>query len=75
MNYDETKKEYTGTAFLKQGWYDYQYFVKSASLPSYYFEGTHYETENDYEIFVYYRSFQPQADLLIGYIRLDENPR
>jgi hypothetical protein len=75
MTYDAIKKEYTGTAFLKQGWYDYQYIVKSSSLPSYYFEGSHYETENEYEIFIYYRSFQPQADLLIGYIRLVENVR
>jgi hypothetical protein len=75
MTYDAIKKEYTGTAFLKQGWYDYQYIVKSSSLPSYYFEGSHYETENEYEIFIYYRSFQPQTDLLIGYIRLVENAR
>ncbi len=75
MTYDAIKKEYRGVTFLKQGWYDYQYMVKSASLPPYYFEGSHYETENDYEIFVYYRSFQPQADLLLGYIRLEENAR
>lgn len=75
MIYDAVKKEYTGTAFLKQGWYDYQYVVRSATLPSYFLEGSHFDTENEYEILVYYRSFQPQADLLVGYIRLGENPR
>jgi hypothetical protein len=75
MNYDATRREYRGTAFLKQGWYDYQYVVKSATLPPYHFEGSHYETENNYEVFVYYRAFQPQADLLIGYITLEENAR
>ncbi|HEU5291835.1 MAG TPA: type IX secretion system plug protein domain-containing protein [Cyclobacteriaceae bacterium] len=75
MTYDAIKKEYNGTVFLKQGWYDYQYVVKSNTLPSYYFEGTHFETENQYEVFVYYRSFQPQADLLIGYIPIVENPQ
>lgn len=75
MTYDATRKEYQGTAFLKQGWYDYQYVVKSSTLPPYHFEGTHFETENDYEIFVYYRAFQPQADLVIGYIKVHENER
>lgn len=75
MTYDAIKKEYRGTAFIKQGWYDYQYVVKSNELPPYYFEGTHFETENNYEIFVYYRAFQPQADLLLGYIRVEENQR
>jgi hypothetical protein len=75
MIYDAIKKEYRGTAFLKQGWYDYQYIVKSSTLPPYYLEGTHFETENEYEIFIYYRPFQPQADLLVGYIKLEQNPR
>ena len=73
MTYDAIRKEYQGSAFLKQGWYDYQYVVKSSTLPAYYFEGTHFETENEYEILVYYRAFQPNADLLIGYIRVLEN--
>ncbi len=75
MTYDAIKKEYAATVFLRQGYYDYQYVVKSPTLPSYYFEGSHFETENQYEIFVYYRSFQPQADLLIGYTQITQNPR
>jgi hypothetical protein len=75
MHYDSSKQEYTASAFLKQGWYDYQYFVKSNDLPPYYLEGSHFETENMYEILIYYRPFQPRADLLIGYIRLEKNPR
>ena len=75
MTYNATAKEYKGAAFLKQGWYDYQYVVKSPTLPSYHFEGTHFETENDYEVFIYYRAFQPQADLVIGYIKVHENER
>lgn len=75
MTYDEIKKEYTATLFLRQGYYDYQYVVQSPTLPPYYFEGSHFETENSYEIFVYYRSFQPQADLLIGYMKFAQNPR
>jgi hypothetical protein len=75
MEYDATTQQYKGAAFLKQGWYDYQYVVKSSTLPPDYFEGNHFETENEYEIFVYYHSFQPQADLLVGYIKLKENAR
>lgn len=75
MTYNAIKKEYTATAFLRQGYYDYQYVVKSPTLPPYYFEGSYFETENMYEIFVYYRSFQPQADLLIGYLQFGQNPR
>lgn len=75
MTYDAIKKQYTGTAFLRQGYYDYQYVVKSATLPPDFFEGSYFETENQYEVFVYYRSFQPQADMLIGYMQLAQNPR
>lgn len=75
MQYDSVKREYTASALLKQGWYDYQYVVKSKTLPPWHFEGTHFQTENLYEVFVYYRSFQPLADLLIGYQVFSENQR
>ena len=75
MHYDSAAEEYRAKILLKQGWYDYQYIVKSGDLPPYHFEGSHFETENTYEIFIYHRPFQPRADLLIGYIRFEENPR
>jgi hypothetical protein len=75
MRYDSLNKSYRARVLLKQGWYDYQYLIQSPTLPAYFFEGSHYETENFYEIFVYYRPFQPKADLLIGYVRLEKNPR
>lgn len=75
MQYDSTGKEYRARILLKQGWYDYQYLIQAPNLPPYLIEGSHFETENFYEIFVYYRPFQPQADLLIGYLRLEKNPR
>jgi hypothetical protein len=75
MTYDAIKKEYVATVFLRQGYYDYQYVVQSPTLPSWYFEGSHFEAENQYEVFVYYRAFQPQADLLIGYVTFEQNPR
>lgn len=75
MQYDTAQGLYQTRMLLKQGWYDYQYLVKSGKLPPYYFEGSHFETENYYEIFVYNKPFQPRADLLIGYLRLERNPR
>lgn len=75
MQYDTVQGLYQTRILLKQGWYDYQYLVKSGKLPPYYFEGSHFETENYYEIFVYNKPFQPRADLLIGYLRLERNPR
>jgi hypothetical protein len=75
MTYDSLEKQYTTAFLLKQGWYDYQYYVRSKNNPTYYFEGTHFETENKYEIFVYYRAQRPNADLLIGYLNLEKNDR
>lgn len=75
LQYDSARGIYHIDYLLKQGYYNYQYRLKSATLPPSYLEGTHFETENLYEIFVYYRSFQPQADLLIGYYVIRENAR
>ncbi|MFK7951275.1 MAG: type IX secretion system plug protein domain-containing protein [Ekhidna sp.] len=67
MRYDPTRKGYTTNITLKQGYYDYQYFVESTTLPSYYFEGSHHLAENEYEIFVYYRRPGNVNDEIIGY--------
>jgi hypothetical protein len=75
MQYDSAQKIYEASVLLKQGWYDYQYVLRSKTQPPYLLEGSHFETENQYEIFIYYRSLQPNADLLVGYIRLDKNQR
>lgn len=75
MTYDSARQEYRARVLLKQGWYDYQYLVRSPKTPPYILEGSHFQTENIYEIFVYYMPFQPRADMLIGYLRLEKNPR
>ena len=69
MTYNQEKKEYECTMLLKQGWYNYEYvFLKNgetngtASL----FEGSHYETENDYIVLVYYRNPHDRYDRVIG---------
>jgi hypothetical protein len=75
MTYNSSISAYEGRMLLKQGWYNYQYWVESKTLPGNYFEGSHFETENYYEVLVYYRPFQPNADLLIGYFGIPVNPR
>lgn len=74
MEYDATKDIYYTDALLKQGYYNYYYVVKRPDEPAAevrYFEGSHYETENDYTIYVYYRPLSLQTDLLIGLSRLN----
>lgn len=78
LAYDEGKQLYTGHALLKQGYYNYDFAVAGArgTAPNEtYFEGTHYETENQYDLLVYYRPPGTRADLLIGYQQVDMNSR
>jgi hypothetical protein len=69
MSYDETTKQYTLEAQLKQGFYNYQYvYVPNGGKPDFqYFDGSHNATENLYDILVYYRPIGARADQLIGY--------
>lgn len=58
---------YETTIQLKQGYYEYLYYVESDELPPYYYEGSHFQAENEYEILVYYRKPGNINDELIGY--------
>lgn len=69
MTYNTQSSNYECTMLLKQGWFNYEFaFLRdgatdgTASL----FEGSHYETENDYLILVYYRNPQDRYDRLLG---------
>ncbi|HNP07175.1 MAG TPA: DUF5103 domain-containing protein, partial [Cyclobacteriaceae bacterium] len=62
MQYSPATGTYQNTQLLKQGWYNYQYQVEGNQLSPNYFEGSHFETRNFYEVFFYYRPFQPNAD-------------
>lgn len=75
LSYDSKAGAYTGSFLLKQGWYDYLYLVSGGKTDPYLFEGSHFETENLYEVLVYYRPFRPAADVLIGYYSLPANSR
>ena len=51
-------------------YYDYMYAVQSETLPYDYFEGSNFQTQNNYEILLYYRSPARNYDELIGYKRI-----
>ncbi|MDA1268215.1 MAG: DUF5103 domain-containing protein [Bacteroidetes bacterium] len=75
--YDAKKRIYTTSLLLKQGWYDYHYasdrgdgLFDSESL-----EGSHFQTENEYEVLVYYRALGSRYDQLVGYVYLQPNKR
>ena len=73
MKYDQGM--YTKKILMKQGFYNYEYWVNSAEADGNQVEGNHFETENIYEVLVYYRPFQPNADLLVGYFVIPVNAR
>ena len=72
LNYDETRKLFSGSAFLKQGIYDYHYvWVEEKSIDDVIFDGSYFETENNYQIFFYYRKPGSRWDELIGYSQIN----
>lgn len=74
MDFDAAQNMYTRRLLLKQGFYNYQYWVEGDGAPNQ-IEGDHFQTENLYEILVYYKPFQPNADLLLGYFVIPVNAR
>lgn len=75
MTFRKDANAYEATLFLKQGLYNYQYWVEAGRSNGFQVEGSHFQTENLYEILIYYRPFRPNADLLVGYYPLQVNPR
>ena len=74
MTWNFDTSTYELTLLLKQGYYNYQYVyvetgAKSADVKN--LEGSFWETENDYQIFVYYRDIAGRYDRLIGYTTLN----
>jgi hypothetical protein len=58
MKFNQLELQYENTLYLKQGIYNYQYvFVKDGQLQPDLtrFEGSHFQTENEYSILVYHR--------------------
>lgn len=72
MLWNDSAQCYEGAVWLKQGYYSYQYLWAKpdgtwATVPS---EGNFYQTENEYDVLVYYRGRIDRSDRLVGYARL-----
>jgi hypothetical protein len=70
MNYSNENRAYEFNILLKQGYYNYQFAYKStdsAAPDISYVERNHYETENDYQVFVYYYPQGSRFERLIGF--------
>lgn len=69
MKYDAGSQAYLGSAFVKQGYYNYTYVVmdRQGHFTSSPIDGDWYETENDYQIMVYYHPFGSRYDQLIAF--------
>ena len=71
MIFNPSSGAYEGSALMKMGFYNYAYVTvnnsQPGSLPSFEFtEGNHFETENNYDILVYYRTLGGRSDQLVG---------
>jgi hypothetical protein len=70
LEYNESAREYQGKLYLKQGYYEYMFSVvpegKTVGDVTL-IEGDHFQTDNIYSVFVYYRERVPEYDRLLGY--------
>lgn len=73
MTYDDASGMYTARILQKQGYYSYQYLwltddgIKRV-LPS---EGNFYQTENRYQVLVYYKGIGERTWRLVGYRQIE----
>lgn len=74
MTYNFDRGQYELTLLLKQGYYNYMYVYvpQGATVADHTnIEGSFWETNNDYQIMVYYRDLAGRYDRLVGYVQLN----
>lgn len=65
MEYDDAHQYYHAAILLKQGYYSYEFVQKDGLMQR--TMGSFFETENEYEVLVYYRQQGSRYDRLVGY--------
>lgn len=65
MEYDELRQEYHADLLLKQGYYSYEFLQQDGLTRR--AMGSFFETENEYQVLVYYRQQGARFDRLTGY--------
>ena len=72
LTYNTDKMQYETSMLLKQGYYNYHYALNDTTTKRVdvsYIEGTHYQTRNDYFIYVYYRAVGDRHDSFVGFLK------
>ena len=72
LKYNTKEKKYEGNAYLKQGYYNYHYALNDTitkRVDVSFIEGTHYQTRNDYYVYVYYRAVGSRYDRFVGFLK------
>ena len=72
LTYNTEQKQYETAVFLKQGYYNYHYALNDIStnrVDISFIEGTHYQTRNDYYVYVYYRAVGDRYDRFVGFLK------
>jgi hypothetical protein len=70
MHFDAASGIYTCSLKLKQGLYDYKYVLvdpESGKVNDTALEGSYFETDNSYQVFIYYKKPGSRWEELIGY--------
>jgi hypothetical protein len=78
MTYNYKRFGYEAKLYLKQGYYNYMYVLSDDAKKGgneTITEGNHWDTENEYAIFVYHRKFGAYYDQLVGYKKLNSLKR
>jgi len=76
MVYDNKLRAYYGKLYVKQGYYDYLYsFLPDGKTKGdvTLIEDDHWETDNEYTVYVYYFEKVPAYDRLVGYLSVEAN--
>ena len=74
MTWNFNSSSYELSMLLKQGYYNYQYvYVPQGARTADHtnIEGSFWEAQNEYQIFVYYSDYSARYDRLVGYIFID----
>ncbi len=69
LTFDPDKKKYVLDKDLKQGMINFYYLIKNkkdGKINIEKIEGNHFETENDYDIILYYRDIRQENDRILG---------
>ena len=69
MRYDTITQSYQSTLTLKQGYYEYLYWTEGKGFET--LEGCWPQSENEYEVLVYYKDRSRGEEPLVGYFRFN----